>query len=293
MLEKEIILKETIEARMKAMNLLLKKVVQVKKGVHVYEVTRANKPCYFKYFEHDKDAIEIACYQALHQAGIKTIQMLDVKKDCLLLVDVTHCMDCRLGKESDYLEFDLIDSIGTWFKEIHTKSVNDFDFLANETYIIKKDQINQGVTSYGPSQFFHLLDENIDLINTYFDGCKRVVSHGDFFWKNFFVDESTREVIMFDFNFMTKGIASEELSLIRRNLRSASPKSEARFIESYGNYDPLEYALYELYRHLSCLIAALTYENVPLWAEPSIKDLEKGYLGDQLHHCIQQLNGKL
>lgn len=267
MLEKALRLNETIESNLKEMDLLLKQVVQVKKGVHVYKVSRANKSYYFKFFEHDKDALEIACYQALNQVGVKTIQMLDSREKCLLLVDATNLMDYRLGRASDFLEEDLIDSMGTWFREIHAKHVKDFEFLPIETYIITRDQINSGLSSYGPSRFFSLLDENRGSINAYFDGCGRVVSHGDFYWKNFFVDESTREVIMFDFNYMTRGLASEEINLIRRNLRAASPDSEARFLNSYGNYDQLEYSLYEIYRHMSCLIGALDYDQVPLWAE--------------------------
>lgn len=292
MLEKDLSLKEAIEERLKEMDLHLKQVVQVKNGVHVFRVSRANKSYYFKYFEHDKDALEIACYQALNQVGVKTIQMLDARERCLLLVDATKHMDYRLGQASDFLEKDLIDAMGNWFREIHSKHVKDFEFLPIETYIIKRDQIIQGLASYGPSMFFSLLDENRDLINEYFDGCERVVSHGDFYWKNFFVDESTREVIMFDFNFMTRGLASEEINLIRRNLRAASPDSEARFIDSYGNYDQLEYTLYEIYRHLSCLIGALDYDQVPIWAKESITYLEEGHLADQLFNCIQMLDGR-
>lgn len=293
MLEKDLRLNEAIEGRLKEMDLHLKRVVQVKKGVHVYRVSRANKSYYFKYFEHDKDALEIACYQALNQVGIKTIQMVDAREKCLLLVDVTNHMDYRLGRATDFLEMDLIDSMGTWFRVIHAKHVYDFEFLPIEVYIINSDQINQGQASYGLSRFFSLLDENRGLINEYFDSCERVVSHGDFYWKNFFVDQATREVIMFDFNFMTRGLASEEISLIRRNLRVASPDSEARFIDSYGHYDQLEYTLYEIYRHLSCLIGALDFDQVPCWAEESISYLEMGHLADQLYDCIEMLEGRL
>lgn len=289
MLEKDHKVKEAIEAKMKEMDLHLKEIVQVKNGVHVYRVSRENKSCYFKYFEQDKDAIEIACYDALNQVGIKTIPMLDAREKCLLLVDAAAHMHYRLGRPSDFLEVDLIDAMGTWFRAIHARPVQDFEFLPIETYMIKKDQIDQGRASYGSSRFFSLLDEHIDLINAYFNACKRVVSHGDFYWKNFFVDESTRDLIMFDFNFMTRGLASEEISLIRRNLRSASPESEARFIASYGNYDPLEYTFYEIYRHLSCLIGALGYDQVPTWAEESIAYLEEGHLAEQLNNCIQSL----
>lgn len=62
-IENNLRVKEAIEARMKEMGLHLEQLVQVKNGVHVYRVSRANKFYYFKYFEHDKDALEIACYQ--------------------------------------------------------------------------------------------------------------------------------------------------------------------------------------------------------------------------------------
>lgn len=290
MLEKNFEVKEAIEASLKEMDLCLKEVVQVKNGVHVYRVSRADESYYFKYFEQDKDALEIKCYQALNKLGIKTLQMLDAREKCLLLVDARNQLGYRLGRASDFLEKDLIDAMGNWFKAIHAKPVKDFEFLPIETYHINKEQIKQGIDSYGHSPFFTLLGEHIGLINGYFNTCNRVVSHGDFYWKNYFVDESTREVIMFDFNYMTKGLASEELSLIRRNLRSASPESEAKFIESYGNYDHLEYRLYEVYRHQSCLIAALNYDQAPVWANESITLLKEGQLSDQLFDCIQILN---
>lgn len=161
-------------------------------------------------------------------------------------------MKSHVIRASDFLEEDLIEAIGIWFKALHSKPVKAFDFLPIETYIITRDQIVQGIASY----------------------------------------ESAREVIMFDFNFMTRGLASEEISLIRRNLRTASPDSEQRFMDSYGKYDQLAYALYEVYRHLTCLIAALAYDQVPAWAEASITYLEAGDLADQLHDCIQKLGGR-
>lgn len=291
-MERDFRLKKEIETRLDEMDLQLEQVIQIKNGVHVYKVSKENTSRYFKYFEHDKDALEIACYQALGQVGVKTIPWLDYRENCLLLVDMTSHTGYRLGQANDFLDGDLIDAIGSWFKNLHAKSIETFDFLPTEAYVIEEKQIEQAIAAYGSSEFFSLLEENRTLLNTYFNTRKRVVSHGDFYWKNFFVEDSKQEVIMFDFNYMTKGIASEELSLIRRNLRSASPNSEARFIASYGSYDTLEYTLYELYRHFSCLIAALNYDQMPSWAAPSITDLEDGHLAAQLCSCMPSLQGQ-
>lgn len=95
---------------------------------------------------------------------------------------------------------------------------------------------------------------------------------------------------MFDFNFMKKGLRSQELSLIRRNLRTGSEDSENLFIEEYGEYDELEYTLYSIWRHVDCLLEAQSLEQYPDWALESRRLLSDGKLNDMLKSALINLN---
>lgn len=55
--------------------------------------------------------------------GVKTIQVLEAREKNLLLDDATTHMGCRLGLASDFLEEDLVEAMGIWFKALHSKPV--------------------------------------------------------------------------------------------------------------------------------------------------------------------------
>ncbi|MBI9010996.1 MAG: phosphotransferase [Clostridiales bacterium] len=267
--------------------------VQVKNGVHVYEVLKEGKKYYLKYFEKKSDAKEILCYQALLRTEIPIIKFYETTENSILLEDMTINHEYRIGCEDDFRNPKAIKSVAKWFKQLHAlsydKTVN-FDFLSEDDVEFKQDEITLCYEQYGNDDFFNLLLSVRIQFNDYLKKSDKILSHGDFYYKNFFVNRTDNEVVMFDFNYMKKGLLSEELSLIRRNLRNRSKESEEVFIKEYGDYDEVEYEIYSIYRHVSCLLGALSIENFPNWAVESKELLDAGILSRNLISTKSKIN---
>ncbi|MCH4886300.1 hypothetical protein EZV73_01910 [Acidaminobacter sp. JC074] len=267
--------------------------VQAKRGVYVYAVTKDNVKYFLKYFENKSDAHEIECYRVLSKIDIATIKYYGYTSNAILLKDMNVDSQYRIGCADDYINAEIIKSVAKWFKKLHNLSdkINTkFSFLDEESVAFEKQKIMQCIEFYNHNEFFNLLLVNIIQLNDYLSGCDKIIIHDDFYYRNFFVDTDSSEVTMFDFNYMKKGLRSQELDLIRRNLRSGSENSEKLFVKEYGDYDELEYNLYTLWRHFDCLFAAKSLEQYPNWALESRQLLSVGKLTDMLKAVLKNLN---
>ncbi len=265
--------------------------VQIKNGVHVYEVKKNTSSYFIKYFEKVSDAFEIQCYKVLSKTDIPIVKHYEACEKEIVLENMNSDGKYRIGCEEDFSDTQVIKSVAKWFKQLHKLSNHDskdFEFLEEEKIEFIKSDINLCKNKYN-NDFFDLLLTKHTCLNDYLLKCKKIVTHGDFYYKNFFVKKEDREIIMFDYNYMTKTIRSEELNLIRRNLRSSSKKSEEIFIKEYGEYDEIEYEIYNIYHHMRCLISALSYDSPPNWALDSIASLNKGVLSINLKLIMAEL----
>jgi len=270
--------------------------VQEKKGIHVFEVARGSQSYYLKHFENVCDANEIKCYKILEKTELPLIKYYDSSTTTILLENMTKDIDFRLGCADDYTNSSMISSVADWFRKLHNITRHNeewFEFLEEDEVRFSIQEIAKCQAEYGDSECFNLLIENIDDLNNYLRKCKKIAIHDDFYYKNFFVNKNNYEVILFDFNFMKRGLISQELSLIRRNLRSASLDSELRFVEEYGEYNQMEYEIYSFWRHMSCLHEASTYDQYPKWASESKQKLSDGRLRNKLNEILISLKYQL
>jgi hypothetical protein len=267
--------------------------VQVKKGVHVYQVTRDRRTYYLKYFADAANTNEIRCYEILSKTDIPLIEYHEITTTSILLEDMTKNEKYRLGCKEDFVNNEVIKSIADWYKRFHIitkKNGEMFEFLEEDKILFSCSEVNECVESYGDTNFFSLLKENFTTLNSYLDKREKVVIHDDFYYKNFFVNKDTLDVVIFDFNFMKRGLISQEFDLIRRNLKSGSNKSESLFVKEYGSYDELEFDVFSCWGHLSCLHESINYEEKPDWSFESIKLLKNGELEIHLNKILSKLH---
>jgi len=266
------------------------RLVQSKRGVHVYYVERDNNSYYLKSFDHESDALEINCYKVLSEHKLPIIKCYKSTAKSVLLEDITSSNQYRLGCQDDFLNHKVAKSVAVWFRQLHNirKVEEFFSFLPEERIIFDREDLNKCLNYYKKDFFTQLICE-IDTLNDYLESRPLKLIHDDFYYKNFFVNKVSHETIMFDFNFMKRGLVSQDLSLIRRNLSSASNDSEKAFIESYGDFDPLEYDVYELYRNLSCLLDGLAYKENPEWVDKALFKLNNNILLESLKLIMNTL----
>jgi|GEM_PF-3669061 len=266
--------------------------VQDKHGVQVYKGKQEGKNVYIKHFRQGVNVGEIKCYEVLSNNGIIVIPFKRLSQDTILFRDMEVHSKYRLGEEEDFFNLKVITSIARWFKHLHTlstKKQDEFTFLESERVQFSTKELDSLILKYNDSEVLHRIKENIIVMNHYLLNCELVLIHDDFYYKNFFVNDLS-EVMLFDFNYMKLGLASQELSLIRRNLRSASTESEEHFVSEYGEYNKLEYQVYELYRHINCLYVAHSMDKFPSWADESKQFLLSGKITELTKSVLTEMN---
>ncbi len=232
-------------------------------------------------------------YEILSKTDIPLIEYHEITTTSILLEDMTKNEKYRLGCKEDFVNNEVIKSIADWYKRFHIitkKNGEMFEFLEEDKILFSCSEVNECVESYGDTNFFSLLKENFTTLNSYLDKREKVVIHDDFYYKNFFVNKDTLDVVIFDFNFMKRGLISQEFDLIRRNLKSGSNKSESLFVKEYGSYDELEFDVFSCWGHLSCLHESINYEEKPDWSFESIKLLKNGELEIHLNKILSKLH---
>lgn len=266
--------------------------VQSKKGVYVFQVEKQGVSYYLKYFKDLSDATEIQCYKFLAEVDIPLVEYYQCTENAILLQDMNKSELYRLGCEEDLVNENSIKSIARWFKKLHTLTENEgvnVNFLHEETIIFKEENLMFCKEQFGHKVFFDNLYSNINKLNDYLLKCEKVIIHDDFYYKNFFTRKDNHEIIVFDFNYMKKGLRSQELNFIRKAFRLRSSEAERLFVEQYGEYDSMEYDIYTLYDHIDCLFHAAKSDIFPSWGLESKRLLNEGELSNLLESIINKL----
>lgn len=284
---------DIIDSLKKEFSLSKIKEIQSKKGVYVFEVEKQGTSYYLKYFENIFDATEIQCYKVLKECDMPIVKYYECNERAILLHDMNKSGIYRLGCEEDLLNENSIKSIAKWFRRLHTlteKEGVNTDFLYEETIMFKEEELVFCKEEYGNEEFFSNLQSNINKLNDYLLKCEKVIIHDDFYYKNFFTKKDNNEIIIFDFNFMKKGLRSQELNFIRKVFRLRSSWTEELFVKEYGEYDKIEYDIYTLYNNIYCLFQAAKSETFPSWGLESNQLLNEGKLNNLLEAIINELS---
>lgn len=260
--------------------------VQSKNGVEVYSLKR-DKNYILKYFEDDRTAFEISCYEHL-DGKIPLIGFELISSRAILFEDMTLNKGFRLGESKDLSNQQLVREIALWFKKLHRIGINKFTFLEAANIEFEADKLSELSKRFDNGLFKHII-KYLKPLNDYISSRELVIIHDDFYYKNFFVNELTREVYMFDFNYMKKGLVAQEIQFIKKVLENHEPISSVWFDEAYGEYDKIEYQIVDLYQHISILYSIENASKVPTYAMKTVKLMESEELSRRLLNIIENL----
>mgnify|MGYP000894041013 CR=1 FL=1 len=290
--------------------------IREKAGISVYRVESEGAHYVLKVFENPEDRREIANYEMLAALGIPTLPMLNHTACALLLPDVEHISECRLGCEADLSDPKAAVAIAKWYKELHGKgraylsqnspaappalsalpaspvpSVPSALYDETDRITLSNLDMVARITNTTDNALWPTIRAHFDEIRRKIAALPRTLTYNDFYWTNLVVAKDQSSAMMLDFNLLGKGSAYGD----QRNVTSSlSAEAADAFLREYGagedkgenSVSEEEKAADAFLSPLVTLVTACELKSFPRWAEQSLAELKDGAVIGSLNRWL-------
>lgn len=258
-----------------------------KAGIIVSSCSVRSSRCVIKYFDDIEQAREVKHYQRLNQAGIQTLPLVGTTDRAILMEDVNHHSEYRLGTAQDLENKDVITHLARWYRHLHDKTSR---YIEKSMYC-ELDYLNLEVIE-GLDKKFHsrdadlwiLLKDSMEALRKVIDSLDYTLTYNDFYWTNMMVERHNQQVFMFDYNLMGKGYRYGDIRNVCSNLSDEMGKV---FKACYGDYDIREEAVDRVVSDIVTLHFGTQQGELPSWAKDSLSRIEDGTVKAALKQLIQ------
>lgn len=256
-------------------------VLQDKDGVIVARVVSDGKSYVVKCFQKDEYKREIENYRLLETLGIPTIQVIASTDSALLLEDLACSSVFRLGVQEDMSDLEVARRIAAWYKQLHSRGdayvcqrgasmYDEADFFTAENISYIK-----GKTGTKEAPAWRLLESHYTAVSHLLSKVRRTLTYNDFYYTNMVVAQDKSSALMFDYNLLGKGYAYSD---VRNVLSSLSQEAGKAFLDTYGEFDPIEKALDDVVSVVVTLFLACQHDKFPWWAKALLDEVDTTFI---------------
>lgn len=277
--------------------------IRQKAGIAVHRVESGGAHYVLKVLENPEDRREIANYEMLAALGIPTLPMLKHTACALLLPDVEHSSEYRLGCEADLSDPKVATAIAKWYRKLHGKGraylgqnglAASPELPASPELYDETDKITLSnldmvarITDTPDNALWSAIRARFDEIRHKIADLPRTLTYNDFYWTNLVVAKDQSSAMMLDFNLLGKGSAYGDQ---RNVISSLSAEAADAFLREYGvgedSASEEEKAADAFLSPLVTLVTACESQSFPGWAEQSLMELEEGAILESLNRWL-------
>ena len=262
--------------------------IRIKDGVCLYRLHCCSDTFVLKCFDERQDPVEPEYYSLLNQAGVSTPAVMGMTGRAILMEDLTRSRRWRLGAQPDMNDPVVAQNLAQWYKTLHEASdqiLPQRDHWYSEYGLITAANLRIAAqrTRSLSENVWELTIEHLDRLMELINDLHPVINYNDFYYTNLAVGQNTQEAMMFDYNCMGKGYRAAD---IRNVCASLDPKAATAFCESYGPIDEFEFRADDVISGLTTLVMAAKRDEVPWWAEESIRAVKSGQLERQIRDLL-------
>lgn len=240
---------------------------------------RREKSYVLKHFEKPEFRREIEYYRILQRLSVPTIPVIACTKEAILLEDLEAEGAYRLAVPDDLKDERVLRNVARWYRLLHEKGrkcsaqtglYSELDFLTRENFHL----IGQK-TGTAEEPVWHFLDEYYGDLLQKLNEIPKTLTYNDFYYTNLAVARDERSALMFDYNFLGKGMAASDVRNVTYGL---SERAKAVFLKEYGSVSREEIRLDQVTSTLTALYTACLREDLPCWAEKELERVKNGSL---------------
>lgn len=260
-----------------------------KDGIAVVEVLADDgRRLVLKCFADEAYRREIRIYEDLQSVGVPTIPVVASTARSLLMPDLRHSEQWRLGRHEDLHSEPVATAIAHWYRELHART----EALANdparrwysELDHFTKDGIRL-VASASPrpdAEVWQLLYQEFDRIDALLKAVPRTLTFNDFYVTNLAVSHDERRALMFDYNLLGTGFRAMD---VRNATASLDENAGRAFEEAYGVVDQQERMLDDVVSPITALVMGARSDGVPSW----MRELREAVVQDGYRQTVERL----
>jgi len=247
-----------------------------KDGIAVYRTDEG----VLKVFEHEEHRREIKFYGILQRCGVPTLRVLTQTEDSLLLEDLAHSTQWRLGQAQDLDNPEIARAIAAWYRLLHKagreySALHALHALPAETDVLTLTNLRMLAEKFPCETFWQALFAHYDVFRAKLAALSQTLTYNDFYYTNLAVARDNSAALMFDYNLAGRGYAYGD---VRNVCWSLSPRAAEAFREAYGTINLTEQSMDVLACNVVGLWTAAQRERFPAWAEPMRESLANGTL---------------
>ena len=247
--------------------------IRNKDGVVVLRLFVGNEIFVLKLFENKEYTREINIYKLFNKLGIRTLKIIELGDDYILMEDLNNSKDYHLACPEDLKNDEHIKNLALWYKQLHSKcaGIDLTDFYC-ENDLITKENI-QALIKILPQKYIDLIFNFWDCIEKAKNSLDYTLTYNDFAIENLIVGKDC--AFMFDYNFVGKGYVYADINNV---LCMLDKERKQVFQQAYGKTladFSLEKDVYNILSVLVSLIIASKREKFPIWANSILEHIKQ------------------
>ena len=266
----------------KMLNRSIQRIEQIrnKDGVVVLRLFADNESFVLQLFENKEHAREINIYKLFNKLGIRTLKIIELGSNYILMEDLNNSHDYHLALPEDLKNNEYIKNLALWYKQLHSKGASvDLGDLYCENDLITKENI-QTLTKFLPQKYIDLIFSYWNCIEKAINSLDYTLTYNDFATENLIVGKDC--AFMFDYNFVGKGYIYSDISNV---LCMLDEERKQVFQQAYGKSladFSFEKDACNILSVLVSLIIASKREKFPNWANSILDHIKQSTFEENL-----------
>ncbi|MDF2541573.1 MAG: hypothetical protein K0S47_1291 [Herbinix sp.] len=277
------------------------RLIREKNGVYVYRGKLNNQSVVIKYFQKEEDKREIDNYRLLNNLHIPTMTVLAYGTSCIVLEDIEHSDQWRLGKEEDLEKEEVALHLARWYFDFHEKGLlyEALDQMYHETDALTEANLNILREKLPEAkETFDYIIQHIDALIRCIKNISQTFNYNDFYWTNLLVSRDETKAMPFDYNLLGAGFRYNDLRNVTSSLSNEASEVFHReynrlYQEKYDNSrekeEEKEKQVDRVTSSLFSLISAYEHRDFPTWAIPDKNATLNGDLLKDAKDLLEQV----
>ena len=263
-----------------------------KDGIRVFRVPHLGSTAVLKLFDDPRHLREIENYRLLQEIGVPTLRVYEYFTSALLMQDLASSPDLRLASEADLNDPETLKALASWYMALHQNGADAAQDPARKWYsehaLIQRETLTWIARETQTTEWpiWERLHRYWPEIQAFEASLNHTLTYNDFWWVNLAVGRDKPAALVFDYNFLGRGLATTDL----RNVLAGLPEAgKAVFTAAYGSVDPREALVDDLFSPLVSLSIGLRRKERPGWLDEVWEAVQNGSLEKALEPLLRKM----
>lgn len=248
------------------------------KDCSVHRIEYQDKTYIAKIF-HTENTREIQCYNLLQRMGVPTLNIFDTQRNILIIEDLDCSQTHRLARPEDMDLPGTGQQLARWYNLFHEagfeyyRDYKDRGFLNMDLEILSLEKIMGAVKKLGLADN-KAIERVLGMVPLFISAIKKQrfsFVYNDFFYGNVALPcDEDGTAIVFDYNFMVKGMAGSDYRNVTYGL---GEEARETFTQNYKFYRETEIILDRVVSKLVGIVVLAEMGKLPEWGKIVLKEV--------------------